>query len=70
MPGNLFELGILNQKVDFYHLSINKYYFETAMKDLGAEIYVVTNYKDANYEFKNNKWKMTILLYMVNKCIW
>ena len=50
MPGNLFESGIPNQSVGFYHPSINKYCVETAMKDLGAEIYVVTNYKDANYE--------------------
>ena len=50
MPGNLFESGIPNQPIGFYHPSINKYCVETAMKDLGAEIYVVTNYKDANYE--------------------
>ena len=51
MPGNLFESGKPNQPVDnHYYLSKNKLCVETAIKYLGAEIHVVTNYKDANYE--------------------
>ena len=50
MPGYLFESGIKNQTVDYFHPSRNEYCVETAVKRLGGEIYVVTNYKDANYE--------------------
>ena len=50
MPGNLFESGIANQPVDSLHPSKNKLCVETAVNYLGAEIYVVMNYKNANYE--------------------
>ena len=50
MPGYLFESGIKNQPVDYLHPARNQYCVETAIKKLGGEIYVVTNYKDANYE--------------------
>ena len=50
MPGNLFESGIPNQPVDSFHPSKNKLCVETAVNYLGVEIYVVMNYKDANYE--------------------
>ena len=50
MPGNLFESGIPNQPVDSKHKRKNKLCVETAVKELGAEIYVVMNYKDAMHE--------------------
>ena len=50
MPGYLFESGIPNQPVDYYHPSKNKYCVETAVKSLGGEIFVVMNYADANHE--------------------
>ena len=50
MPENLFESGIPNQPVDSKHKRKNKLCVETAVKELGAEIYVVMNYKDAMHE--------------------
>jgi len=50
MPGYLFESGIKNQPVDYLRPFKNKYYVGTAVKKLWGEIYVATNYKDANYE--------------------
>ena len=56
IPGYLFESGIRNQPLNKEHKLANKLCVEKAIKNLGGEIYVVTNYKDANEELlKSNK---------------
>ena len=56
IPGTLFESGIKNQRINEDFKLKNKLCVEKAIKNLGGNIYVVTNYKDANEELlKINK---------------